>query len=679
MLRINSHIKMLVSLILIFLSFTTSAFAISDSKSENENFGYPLKSTKIVRGFSKSTSIYSSGSHLGVDFEATIGTPIYAVADGQVTFSGQVNNHLFISIDHGNNFVTTYSVGIKSLKVLDIVKKGQKIGNVGKPLTKDSENTFHLSMRIAEKYVDPMLYISGKIPVREISLTEISDSSPSLLEKLKKLGYQMIKTGLSSNNYVLDIAMNNTQNLYDWMMDDGGNIYDGLIKTGRSTWGKWIDTYDKVKNLTIKAKSYLERGLTDLYKATMNKINKLSDELYKLGNNAIQAIDKIDDFLISVVEKAYSISKEFGDWTVIQLKEKIQSAREYISSYVKALLDPIMALLNSSKKLLDEFYNISDKWKDDPISCLLRSNCGLPIEVACDIRAKDNEISTKSDGYKGSGNTVFFVSGLNTKGDFTPGGTKPIAVPYKKLGYSDDDVDFYSYAGNNQAFDEQDTYQDINLSAELMDQQIKLFTKKHPGEKMDLIAHSLGGAVASVWLAKYYDANDKSYPKLGKIIFYAVPLGGTSAANVLQEIDNTIAGSNVKDILSLTVAKGLLPPSKSTILEQLSEGGYVSDIIKASGVTKKYKIYDLQYGSDYVVSAATVPVDGVENVVLGEDWKDLANSHSSTVTSDNSVSQTQRILADKKVACPSLATVAKFSISSTTVHMFETNLSALGI
>ena len=357
MLRINSHIKMLVSLILIFLSFTTSAFAISDSKSEN--FGYPLKSTKIVRGFSKSTSIYSSGSHLGVDFEATIGTPIYAVADGQVTFSGQVNNHLFISIDHGNNFVTTYSVGIKSLKVLDIVKKGQKIGNVGKPLTKDSENTFHLSMRIAEKYVDPMLYISGKIPVREISLTEISDSSPSLLEKLKKLGYQMIKTGLSSNNYVLDIAMNNTQNLYDWMMDDGGNIYDGLIKTGRSTWGKWID--------------------------------------------------KIDDFLIGVVEKAYSISKEFGDWTVIQLKEKIQSAREYISSYVKALLDPIMALLNSSKKLLDEFYNISDKWKDDPISCLLRSNCGLPIEVACDIRAKDNEISTKSDGYKGSGNTVLFL------------------------------------------------------------------------------------------------------------------------------------------------------------------------------------------------------------------------------------------------------------------------------
>ncbi|MDB5211842.1 MAG: family metallopeptidase [Sediminibacterium sp.] len=72
--------------------------------------------------------------HMGLDFTAPIGTPIYATADGKVKnagFStGGFGNHVVIS--HGNGYETTYGhmVRVKA-SVGEMVKRGEVIGYVG--------------------------------------------------------------------------------------------------------------------------------------------------------------------------------------------------------------------------------------------------------------------------------------------------------------------------------------------------------------------------------------------------------------------------------------------------------------------------------------------------------------------------------------------------------------------
>jgi murein DD-endopeptidase MepM/ murein hydrolase activator NlpD len=71
--------------------------------------------------------------HAGVDFAAPIGTPIFAAAGGVVISAEQhpVYGNA-VTIDHGNDLSTLYAHASKILvKVGDIVKRGQKVAEVG--------------------------------------------------------------------------------------------------------------------------------------------------------------------------------------------------------------------------------------------------------------------------------------------------------------------------------------------------------------------------------------------------------------------------------------------------------------------------------------------------------------------------------------------------------------------
>ncbi len=72
-------------------------------------------------------------AHLGTDFGAKRGTPIFAVADGKVIFSGNLGGYgKVIKIRHTDEYVTLYAHQSRlKAKVGDIVKKGQIIGYVG--------------------------------------------------------------------------------------------------------------------------------------------------------------------------------------------------------------------------------------------------------------------------------------------------------------------------------------------------------------------------------------------------------------------------------------------------------------------------------------------------------------------------------------------------------------------
>ncbi|MBO6259043.1 MAG: peptidoglycan DD-metalloendopeptidase family protein [Succinivibrio sp.] len=95
--------------------------------------------------------------HNGVDFKVQVGTPVYAPADGEVTFAGYMRGGGYVVIlKHANNFSTVYM----HLSKFD-VKKGQKV-NLGQIIAR-SGNTgrstgahLHYEVRINDRPVDPL-------------------------------------------------------------------------------------------------------------------------------------------------------------------------------------------------------------------------------------------------------------------------------------------------------------------------------------------------------------------------------------------------------------------------------------------------------------------------------------------------------------------------------------------
>lgn len=95
--------------------------------------------------------------HNGVDFKASVGTPVYAPADGVVTFSGyQRAAGYYVIVSHANNFSTVYMHLSKTE-----VKRGQKV-IVGQLIAR-SGNTgrttgphLHYEIRINDRPVNPL-------------------------------------------------------------------------------------------------------------------------------------------------------------------------------------------------------------------------------------------------------------------------------------------------------------------------------------------------------------------------------------------------------------------------------------------------------------------------------------------------------------------------------------------
>lgn len=99
-------------------------------------------------------------THKGLDIAASYGTPIKAVADGKVIFSGTESGYgNLIILDHGNS-VTTYYGHCSKLLVQNgaEVKAGDIIAKVGST-GNSTGNHLHFEIRIDGSYVNPQKYI----------------------------------------------------------------------------------------------------------------------------------------------------------------------------------------------------------------------------------------------------------------------------------------------------------------------------------------------------------------------------------------------------------------------------------------------------------------------------------------------------------------------------------------
>ncbi|MGW0971104.1 M23 family metallopeptidase [Streptomyces sp. NPDC002516] len=126
-------------------------------------FVLPITGSYVSTGYKASSSLWSSGSHTGVDFHAASGTSVHAVGSGTVVtagWGGAYGNQVVIKMHDGTYTMYGHlsSIGVS---VGRAVTPGQQIG-----LSGDTGNTtgphLHFEARTTAEYgsdMDPVAYL----------------------------------------------------------------------------------------------------------------------------------------------------------------------------------------------------------------------------------------------------------------------------------------------------------------------------------------------------------------------------------------------------------------------------------------------------------------------------------------------------------------------------------------
>jgi murein DD-endopeptidase MepM/ murein hydrolase activator NlpD len=111
------------------------AYYSLDGKTLTRGYIMPLENGRLTSGFAMRLNpvLNRMTAHQGVDYAAPPGTPVVAVANGQVDFAGRQNGYgNVIFIDHGRGHVTVYAhLSTMTVKQGQRVSQGQHIGGVG--------------------------------------------------------------------------------------------------------------------------------------------------------------------------------------------------------------------------------------------------------------------------------------------------------------------------------------------------------------------------------------------------------------------------------------------------------------------------------------------------------------------------------------------------------------------
>ena len=115
----------------------------------SSRFGFRIHPTRKGRIF-----------HEGVDISSPRGSPIMAVADGVVTFSGRRNGYgRVVDILHGNGLVTRYAHNTANLvEEGQMVRQGQEIATVGSSGTATGPHV-HFEVLKDDRALDPIPYL----------------------------------------------------------------------------------------------------------------------------------------------------------------------------------------------------------------------------------------------------------------------------------------------------------------------------------------------------------------------------------------------------------------------------------------------------------------------------------------------------------------------------------------
>ncbi len=121
---------------------------------------------EVFDPFRKPENPYGPGNR-GIEYATTPSQPVRAAASGVVSFAGPVASELYVTVDHGDGVLTSYSyLGRLTQSKGDLVTSGDVVGFTG-------ERNLHFGLRVNGEYEDPALFMAVReVRVRLVSLRE---------------------------------------------------------------------------------------------------------------------------------------------------------------------------------------------------------------------------------------------------------------------------------------------------------------------------------------------------------------------------------------------------------------------------------------------------------------------------------------------------------------------------
>lgn len=123
----------------------------------------PVDDASVSTGYQATSGLWSSGSHSGIDFQASMGTPVQSVAAGEVVeagFGGSYGNNIVIK--HNDGTYTQYGhLSSLAVSVGQSVTSGQQIGLAGSTGNSTGPH-LHFEARTGADYgtdIDPLAYL----------------------------------------------------------------------------------------------------------------------------------------------------------------------------------------------------------------------------------------------------------------------------------------------------------------------------------------------------------------------------------------------------------------------------------------------------------------------------------------------------------------------------------------
>lgn len=283
-----------------------------------------------------------------------------------------------------------------------------------------------------------------------------------------------------------------------------------------------------------------------------------------------------------------------------------------------------------------------------------------------DTVSADCSDAPAADGTGGSAHRVMVVAGINSAGAAWDRGPT-VDLDVDALGYqrAEGEVRYFSYDGDGGRYTQADTYRPIVESAALLAVQLREMQREQPGREVDLIAHSQGGVVVDMFLARFYKAGDRSFPPLGNVVTLSSPHEGAPLATVGQKLRATPLGKAALDVLEDVSS---LPPPSSPAVRDLAEGSSVIREVQERGVPEHFDYTTIGATEDVVVPATNISLRGAtETVVAVND----VNEHSAIVRAPDALKSVRAALEGRPPPCVGLLTALRSAVAPVVISRTE--------
>lgn len=394
------------------------------------------------------------------------------------------------------------------------------------------------------------------------------------------------------------------------------------------------------------------------------------------ATRAVGALDASARLLwVRAVRLAWVATRPLRTTPPSAIEETFAALHAYVPSATNPSGGPVMQWLGP---LVPRLQSSDVLWSRSLVPTLLADVTTVTQRLAHNVRLLTRRSRPAARPFTGTGNLVVGVGGLGSSWNASDPADRPIATDMTRLGYAPSDVSYFSYRAEGGSYGASDSYEDLEVAAQRLADQLRALHSEHPDRAVDLIGHSQGGVVEALFLARYYDAADPTMPRIEHVLALGAPLQGAPLADAAQAIDARPASSTV--VRSIADAAGIgLPPRGATSVRQLGTRSAVVRAVADLRVPEGVKFQAIAGTDDYVVPASAAALPGQTAWTINPPGVSGTGDHTGVAASEPAYRAMRRALNNESEPTVSAIDAVRNAIEPVVLARAEATLGMLDL